>query len=711
MTLRDLAIEDLLLHLRPVNRALRAAADRRARASARLDELELTDVFVGEDHVALLLDDLDAQVDQDAPDDAPAIAFTDDEAAARQILQARAADLGLALPLDRIATALHLSPFELEAVLLCAAPAIDIAYERVYAFIVDDMSRTAPCAELLCHLTASDPAVRLARRAALGPHQVLRRRGLLVAGPGVDGSLRQAFGLGPATLDVLTGAVATLDRFADPGHVDVPDDAPVPPDVDADALDALARGLATGRAGVVGVWGHRAASIDDAVIALASRAGAPLRRLRLDGDADLRDAAVAIDAALAAAEADWALLWIELDGAPDAVSAVAVDAVVRSAIPVCLSGVEPRRPTALLAARDYAELVLDEPAAPARAGFWRDAFGDDAPAGVSPVAQRFRLSAGEVAAVHRVARTRARLDGNGAPAPLGDRIEAAANLVVRKQPARMTAAVVPRRTLDDVVLSPALAAQLRELIELARAEAVIRTAWGFDEHVAGDGARGALFTGESGTGKTLAAEVTANALGVPLLRVDLARAVSKWVGETEKNIDVAFREAEDSHAVLLFDEAEALFGKRADVRHASDRYANMEVSYLLQRLEQHRGLVIVASNLRDQLDAAFTRRFQTALHFARPAEPERRRMWERAFPAAAPVGDDVDRDALARLDMTCAAIVSSARTAALYCARDEAPAITMAHVVRAVSRQFQRESRLLRTSELGAHAHLLEAEA
>ena len=161
--------------------------------------------------------------------------------------------------------------------------------------------------------------------------------------------------------------------------------------------------------------------------------------------------------------------------------------------------------------------------------------------------------------------------------------------------------------------------------------------WGFARRVSGAGLKG-LFTGEPGTGKTLAAEVIANELGLPMLRVDLARVVSKWIGETEKNLDHVFDEARDSHAVLFFDEAEALFGARGDVRHGTDRYANLEVSYLLQRFEDHGGVVILATNLRDKIDPAFMRRFHAVVGFPAPASKERKRIWQRMFASGHPDG-------------------------------------------------------------------------
>ena len=172
-------------------------------------------------------------------------------------------------------------------------------------------------------------------------------------------------------------------------------------------------------------------------------------------------------------------------------------------------------------------------------------------------------------------------------------------------------------------------------------------------------------------------------------------------------MEAVFQQAEDSHAVLLFDEADALFGKRGDVKHGTDRYANLEVGYLLQRLESSDGLIILTSNLKENIDTAFTRRFQFVVHFPRPGAPERRRLWQLAFPPEAPLSADLDLEALCRLDMTGAGIAAAARAAALAAADADSPTIGMRHVVRGISRQFQREARLFRPSELGPYAELL----
>ena len=209
----------------------------------------------------------------------------------------------------------------------------------------------------------------------------------------------------------------------------------------------------------------------------------------------------------------------------------------------------------------------------------------------------------------------------------------------------------------------------------------------------------ALFAGPSGTGKTLAAEVLANALERDLYRIDLSQVVSKYIGETEKNLAKIFTAAEAGGAILLFDEADALFGKRSEVQDAHDRYANIEVSYLLQRMETYCGLSILTTNLKDALDKAFLRRLRFIVQFAYPNADQRRRIWERAFPPELPVAG-IDFGRLAQYDLTGGAIRNVALAAAFLAARDGGP-LTMAHCAAAATREYQKLEKPLSGREFG----------
>jgi SpoVK/Ycf46/Vps4 family AAA+-type ATPase len=220
----------------------------------------------------------------------------------------------------------------------------------------------------------------------------------------------------------------------------------------------------------------------------------------------------------------------------------------------------------------------------------------------------------------------------------------------------------------------------------------------------------ALFAGEPGTGKTLAAEVIADEIGLDLMEVDLSRLVSKWLGETEKHLDAVFTEAESSNCVLFFDEADSVFGQRGEVSRGTDRYANLEVGYLLQRLERFDGVVVLASNLRANLDPAFTRRFHHVVHFPKPGPAERRRLWELALGPPVLLAEPVDLDLLAGLELTGAGIASIVRGVSLATQSadaDRPTPLSAADIVAAVARQYQREARLLPRDHLGAYAGYL----
>jgi hypothetical protein len=246
---------------------------------------------------------------------------------------------------------------------------------------------------------------------------------------------------------------------------------------------------------------------------------------------------------------------------------------------------------------------------------------------------------------------------------------------------------------EDLVLPEDELAVLREIELHVRARARVHEQWGFAHKSARGLGVSALFEGASGTGKTMAAEVLAGDLDLDLYRIDLSQVVSKYIGETEKNLRRVFDAAETGGAILLFDEADALFGKRSEVKDSHDRYANIEVSYLLQRMEAYRGLAILTTNQRDALDEAFMRRIRFVVRFPFPDHAQRAEIWRRIFPPETPVSE-LDDDALAELSLAGGNIRNVALFAA-FLAADEGEAVGMRHVARAAVRECAKLERPL----------------
>jgi hypothetical protein len=272
---------------------------------------------------------------------------------------------------------------------------------------------------------------------------------------------------------------------------------------------------------------------------------------------------------------------------------------------------------------------------------------------------------------------------------------------------RLSRRLEPGVGWDDLVLTSAVEAQLRDLAARARHRDRVLTEW----RMRPGGGRGhgvtALFAGDSGTGKTMSAEVIAGALGLDLYVVDLATVVDKYVGETEKNLERIFAEASGVNAVLLFDEADAVFGKRSEVRDAHDRYANIESAYLLQRMETFNGLAILATNLRANIDEAFTRRLDCIIDFPAPTEELRLSLWRASLKPPLPVADDVDFDFLANAFEFTGGNVRSAATSAAYLAAAGDRPVGMAEVIAAVEQEYRKLGRLVLEREFGRYLSML----
>jgi len=370
-------------------------------------------------------------------------------------------------------------------------------------------------------------------------------------------------------------------------------------------------------------------------------------------------------------------------------------------------------PTPLLIAGDISVGRLRRPlqtievAAPTvaeRCDVWRAALGPSAAqldGDVELLAIQHNLSASAIRTVVANAVGQGKSAPAGGDATEGDlrrKLSRACRLLVRSRMENLAQRIDPKATWDDIVLPDTLRSLLREIAIHVRYRIKVYDQWGFAaKHSRGLGVS-ALFSGPSGTGKTMAAEVLANELELDLYRIDLSQVVSKYIGETEKNLRRVFDAAEESGAILLFDEADALFGKRSEVKDSHDRFANIEISYLLQRMESYHGLAILTTNFRSALDKAFLRRLRFVAEFQFPDEAQRLEIWRRAFPGQTPTAG-LAFERLARLNIAGGNIVNIAMKAAFLAAGDCSP-VSMAHLLEATKTEFTKMQRPLSPSEM-----------
>ncbi len=253
----------------------------------------------------------------------------------------------------------------------------------------------------------------------------------------------------------------------------------------------------------------------------------------------------------------------------------------------------------------------------------------------------------------------------------------------------------PRYNWQDLILPPDQLQILQEIVDTVLGRPLVLDEWGLADKLASSRGVTVLFAGPPGTGKTLAAEVISGELGLDLYKIDLSTVISKYIGETEKNLEQIFAEAETSNAILFFDEADALFGKRSEVRDSHDRYANIEISYLLQRMEAYDGVTILATNLRANLDEAFKRRLQFAVDFPFPEENDRLRIWQALFPKNAPCEKDIDLALMARRFRLAGGNIRNILVSAAYLAAADGGQLGMSHLLHGAKRELQKMGRLV----------------
>ena len=638
-----------------------------------------------------------------------------------------------------------LTPLDEEILLISLAPEVDRRYRRVFAYLHDDFTRGIPSVGLVVDILAPllGDGDRLGILSRFEAGSALIQRGLvelLIARaddvrPLSQRHMRVSDAAGGWLLGVprMSESVADRTRFI---GVPPPQSVVAMPEGTAEALvDLAARITSSSLQVTVAFSGQDLAACRAAAEHLAHALNKPVVRVEVapfisGGDRSLEDAAQVLrDAFLMDAV-------VQVEGFPDV--SVEEPAMLRNleAVwrrlqdytgPITLP-LKTHPPASWLSEDRHAVTRLIEPPTFAERIRVITALVSDTGVPVAledediaSLANRYRLDRRAlhqaVAFARDQAWARRQAGGPSAlerPALDFDDLVAGARAQFSRDIGNLARRIEPAFGFAELVLPEREKNHLGELIAFVDKRGQVYERWGFNtKFPRGTGAK-ALFFGRSGTGKTMAAECIARDLGLDLFKVDLSAVVSKWVGETEKNLASIFDRAEEAQAVLLFDEADALFGQRTSVGSAVDRYANLETNYLLQREEEYSGIAILSSNFKQNIDEAFTRRFHFVIEFPFPDRSSREEIWQRAFPAAAPLDDDVDFSFLAdRFKFTGGNIKNSVLRAAFLGAH-EGDRIAMRHVLQGVLREYQNLERDPNERDFGPWwgevSHLLDRE-
>ncbi|MGA8878472.1 MAG: ATP-binding protein [Candidatus Korobacteraceae bacterium] len=617
-------------------------------------------------------------------------------------------------PLRALRRLFGLEDFDLSVLLLCLAPEIDRKYEKLYAYLQNDVMRKWPTLDLALDLNCHSLEERLACRARLLPSMPLLRHQLVIP---VNESNDGQFSLLSRPLrlddritaylldnDVLDEAIAGFTRSVAPNaamedllfseelrgrlhqihDIGVKLSLFVGPRGAGRKLAAEALCALSGRTLLV-------ANIPKALAAgaIASRIAAKLTR-----EAILRNAVLYLDSA--------EVLLAE-DKLPSRLA--------------LLQALEESPGHAILgSSQNWNEVVSDLPEPiPAvsfsmpdhtmRLAMWWRFAPELERQEASALAGKFQFTGGRI----RSAVEQARRLSNSEGLSLDHLYEAC-----RAQSAsRLTSTarrVVPLYRWEDICLPAEGLVHLREICSHLNFRRHVFGEWRFDHKMSLGKGVSALFVGAPGTGKTMAAEVIAQELRLDLFKVDLSCVVSKYIGETEKNLSRVFDEADQSNGILFFDEADALFGRRSEVKDSHDRYANIEIDYLLQRMEEYEGIVILATNFQKNIDEAFRRRLRFLVEFPLPDEKQRSRIWRSVFPRETPLSDDIDFAFLAHKFKLTGGSIRNIALSAAFLAAQEQQEVRMYHVIRATRRELRKLGRLCIKADFDHYFEFVEPE-
>ncbi len=619
------------------------------------------------------------------------------------------------LPGSEIFSRLGLSDFDQAVLLIAAAPDLDLRYERIYAYLQDDVSRRKPTVNLALDLLSRDAAEKLLNRARFSTDAPLVQSGLLRLQPDPaqaeppllafylkadDSAVRLLSG--DDALDPRLAGFTTLER-----RVPAPQPDPAIPERLAVYVTTVCKQKRSARllfsGPLVGVK-------DNAARTTASVLQLPLLTADLDRHPKWRSDAPAVATLLTRqAFQESAVLFLKGLGSSDDLPAVQAFLKVL----VQYDGVTIISSTHSAVARELSDLgflSIDFPASDfsTRRLLWQKEVAAAglyaSPDAVTTLAGSFSHEAEEIHAAVESARQRVEWLSSTTQRPAQAEVEQELLRAARAQSdaelASLTSRIQPMYRMSDLVLPQDACDQLDEICQRVVHRQEVLESGGFGKKLSAGKGIPVLFSGPSGTGKTMAAEVIANRVGLDLFRIDLSTTLSKWIGETEQNLERIFNSAARSNAVLLFDEGDALFGKRTPTASSHDRFANIEVSYLLQKMDEYEGVTILTTNLQGNMDPALVRRLAFTVHFPFPSEADRSVIWKQIWPKQTRLDPELDFQQLAKHFKLSGGNIKNVALSAAFLAAGQSRPVNLSDILHAVRREYEKVGKVISTSEM-----------
>ena len=610
--------------------------------------------------------------------------------------------------LDAISYLFNLNDFERDVLLLCLAPQIDPSFERLYAYVQDDVNLRYATPHLALTLFGGTGENLLECRRSLSPDAVLRDLRLITLDPGPIAATSQTLRpmhLDSRMADYLIGIARPEERIA--ALIERVPSAPLS-DSQLSLVDHIAPLIATelGRSRwlSINLIGQRGIGKRAIAREICDRLGFELLSLdlsRLPDTGPERQEAVS----LLEREGVLSQMAIYLDlperGPGEKESLARADDLIEHLRTFLIVGSRGR----IRSQRSMMPVEVAKPDAKDAITIWNRALnGENASQDldIGSILQHFDFGPYDIAMAAAAAKSRAKLQSRELN---WEDLWQACREQSSWQMEDLAQHIISNSDWSDIVLPEESLCQLREIASQVANRTKVYDEWGFARGLCRGKGISALFSGPSGTGKTMAAEILSNHLHLDLYRIDLSGVVNKYIGETEKNLKKVFDKAEKSGAILFFDEADALFGKRTEIKDSHDRYANIEINYLLQRMEDYGGLVILATNRKASLDQAFLRRIRFFVDMPFPDADRRRRIWQKAFPPQALI-DDLDYNLLSRLEASGGHIRNISLNAA-FMAADQSLPIGMTHIMQAARREYAKMDKLTTEAEFGRYYRLV----